>query len=284
MPVVLDELDHGLPLADVGIWAPEEKHSRLRRYIDISKRARRKFLGRHKAGATYVDLFCGPGRARVRETGQIIDGSAVLAFKVATEGEAPFSKIYIADVKSSYVEACKRRLEHAGAFAASYMGEARTTVSEIAKQLNDRALHFAFLDPYNLAALPFEVIKQLATFRRMDMLIHVSAMDLQMNLRYYIEATESPLDTFAPGWRDVIDESQPDFRIRQQIREHWLGLIRTLDMQPSQGIELVTAGKNQPLYWLVLVSRHDKAHEFWEKIREVGPQRRLPLQQREYKS
>ena len=56
-PMPLD--DDGLPLDEVGAWA-KEKHERLRRYVDISRGARRKFA---RGGTTYVDLYCGTGRA-----------------------------------------------------------------------------------------------------------------------------------------------------------------------------------------------------------------------------
>src|ERR1700687_210011 len=64
----LIEGDDGLPAEEVGIWAVE-KHKFLKRYLDISRATRQKFLGDGNAGATYIDLFCGTGRARIRETG-----------------------------------------------------------------------------------------------------------------------------------------------------------------------------------------------------------------------
>lgn len=265
-------------IPEVGSWVPDEKHERLKRYIDISRAARKKFLGRGKAGATYIDLLAGPGKARIRETGKIIDGSPVVAFKIANEKGAPFSEIHIADEDGHAVQECSRCLAVLGATAQQYVGPAHQTVEQVVAKLNPHALHFAFLDPYNLDDLPFQVIERLAKLKRIDMLIHVSVQDLQRNLRRYIEASESPLDTFAPGWRDAIDAKIPDDAVRRRILEHWLSLIKKLDkMQPSQGIELVAGGNNQPLYWLVLVSRNSKAHEFWDKIREVGPQRRLQL-------
>jgi hypothetical protein len=53
--------EDGLPLDDVGPWA-KEKLERLRKYVDISRAARRKFL-HGSGGATYIDLFCGSGRS-----------------------------------------------------------------------------------------------------------------------------------------------------------------------------------------------------------------------------
>ena len=68
-----------------------------------------------------------------------------------------------------------------------------------------------------------------------------------------------------------------DKTARIKIFQHWLKLIRSLDMAASDGIELVSGSNKQPLYWLVLVARHERAHGFWNKIRDVSDQRRLPL-------
>src|SRR5262249_9805077 len=76
---VLD--DDELPIEEVGPWA-KEKHQRLRRYIDISRATRRKWV-QGQGGATYVDLYCGTGRAVIRDTGEKIDGSPLVAFKCA---------------------------------------------------------------------------------------------------------------------------------------------------------------------------------------------------------
>jgi hypothetical protein len=60
--------DDGLPLDEVGAWA-KEKHERLRKYVDISRAARRKFV-EGPGGASYIDLYCGSGRAVIRDRGR----------------------------------------------------------------------------------------------------------------------------------------------------------------------------------------------------------------------
>ena len=119
-----------MEMPEVGSWVPEEKHERLRRYLDISRAVRKQFLGSGpgKAGARYIDLFAGPGQARVRETGNIIDGSPVVAFKITNEKGAPFSEIHIADENGEAVEECSRCLAALGATAQQYIGPAHQTV------------------------------------------------------------------------------------------------------------------------------------------------------------
>lgn len=197
--------DDDLQLDEVGPWA-KEKHERLRKYVDISRAARRKFL-KGRGGATYIDLYCGSGRALIRDSDERIDGSPVVAFKAARDGGAPFSEIHVADLDEARLAATNRRLTTAGGAAVTYLGKAEDVASKIVGQLNPYGLHFAFLDPYNLDDLPFSVVEVLSALKRIDMLIHVSAQDLQRNLDSYSMSSNGPLDRFAPGWRSVVSQN-----------------------------------------------------------------------------
>lgn len=272
-------IDDNLPVSEVGEWTLE-KHERLRRYVDITRGVRKKWLtpmrlGVLAPGATYIDLFCGPGRSQIRDTGRVIDGSPVVAASAAAEGGAPFSKILLADLDPSLVQAASARLSARGMAAGCFVGPASETAREIAKDLDPHGLHFAFLDPFNLGDLAFGALEQLAKLKRMDMLIHVSVQDLQRNLRRNADREDSALDRFAPGWRQRVDVGARDEVIRAAIFDHWVGLIRGLGMRACQGIELVTGERNQRLYWLVLVARHERAGDLWNKIRNISGQGRL---------
>ncbi|WP_204267775.1 hypothetical protein, partial [Citrobacter koseri] len=61
--VVPDPLD-GLPAMVVGRWVTEEKHRIIKRYIDASWAARQKFTSQR----TYIDLFAGTGRVKIKHT------------------------------------------------------------------------------------------------------------------------------------------------------------------------------------------------------------------------
>jgi hypothetical protein len=105
----------------------------------------------------------------------------------------------------------------------------------------------------------------------------VSALDLNRNLRDYIEIHPSPLDFFAPGWRDKVDVSRPDKMVRAKIREHWRDLLKQEGMNTTEAHELVEGEQRQPLYWLAFAARHDLALQFWEKIRRIRPAQQLQL-------
>jgi three-Cys-motif partner protein len=264
----------GLPLDEVGAWA-KDKHDRLRKYVDISRATRRKFV-QGSGGATYIDLYCGAGCAVVRESGEIIDGSPLVAFKCATEGGVPFSEFYVADTDQEKCNACVKRIADAGGHALAATGAAEITAARIVSQLNKYGLHFAFLDPYNLDDLPFSVIESFSSLKRIDLLIHVSAQDLQRNLDAYSMSTDGPLDRFAPGWRTVVDLKQSKRATRAAYVEYWISKMSMLGLPPARHAELISGTtKNQRLYWLIFVSRSDFAKNLWDKIRNVSGQGQL---------
>lgn len=221
-----------------------------------------------------MDLFCGTGRALIRDTGEIIDGSPLVAFKCAREGGAPFSQMHIADTSADKCRAAEQRLIRAGGSPTTSTGAAEQTAENVVTQLNPYGLHFIFLDPFNLQALPLSVIEAFSRLRRVDMLIHVSAQDLQRNLGRYIQPGDARLESFAPGWRKAVRLDQSQRAIRAGILSHWASKITALGLPPAKHAELGPT-KNQRLYWLVFVGRHELASQFWDKIRSPGGQGQL---------
>ncbi|HZM47371.1 MAG TPA: three-Cys-motif partner protein TcmP [Burkholderiales bacterium] len=267
----MDKVDpDGLPASEVGAWA-EEKHERLRKYVDAAHGARRRYSSR-----SYIDLYSGPGRSWIRETGAFIDGSPLVAFEAAATYGDQFTQILLADAKREYLEAAEKRLLTRNAAVKPFLGQAQDVVDEVIRALDPGGLHLAFLDPYNLGALPFSIIAKLASVKRMDLIIHVSAMDLKRDLHNYIKPDgPKDLDDFAPDWRKRVNTSQRQDVIRQEIFEYWRSLIKSLGTSPNDCIEVVENSKSSDLYWLVFVARHDLAHKLWQAIANVSRQNRL---------
>jgi len=260
----LVEGDDGMLVEDVGNWA-KEKHEYLVRYLDISRGVRRNFVGPNKGGATYIDLFCGTGRARVRKTGEYIDGSCVAAWKKSVEGKAPFSQVYIADMDRQRLALAEHRMKALGAPVISYHGPAAHTVKQIVASVGPYGLNFAFIDPFNLGAFDYGIVSALSTLKRIDMLVHVSKMDLQRNLGLNISNQHQAFNTFAPGWKNAVDLNQPQATIRRQVFEYWCNLVAQSGIATSDDVDmkLITGTRGQHLYWLLLAAKHDLAHKFW---------------------
>jgi three-Cys-motif partner protein len=266
-PVKLDPGD-SLIVSEVGSWA-SEKHARVQRYIEIASATRKKYVPppAWHAGAAYIELFSGPGRSLIKGTKRFIDGSPLVAYKAARDS-VPFTEMHLNDadpVKSSAVDS---RIRALGGAAICYSDPADVAVDKIVAAANPGGLHFAFLDPYNLEGLSFDIIRKLSKLR-VDMLIHVSVQDLQRNLDLDKYSEQGGVfDRFAPGWRTHVNRKQAINSFRAALMNYWLDEICKLGTMPAKGVELIVGSKRQRLYWLVFVSAHDHGRKLWEAIRD----------------
>jgi three-Cys-motif partner protein len=256
----LDE--QGLWVENVGPWAPD-KLKIVTDYIQASSAARRRYLG---TGAAYVDVFCGPGRSRIRTTGKLIDGSPVAAFIKAQGSLAPFTAMHISDADSDLLSSAEKRLTALRAPLHATPGPASAAMPKIVRGLNPAGLHFAFLDPHNLGTLSFDLFESLATLKRIDIIVHVSLSDLQRNADRYTSVAHGEFDRFAPGWRDHIRADMNQASLRAAILQYWSDKVMSLGLPRAEHCELFKGTNNQRLYWLIFLGKHDLAHDLWSKI------------------
>lgn len=257
--------DDGLVAEKVGVWA-KEKQKYLCDYIEISRATRAKYLApAGNGGACYIDLFCGPGRSFIKDTGEWIDGSPVAAWKKSVDAGSPFSRVIIADIDSVRLEAATERLRRLGAPVEAILGPASETSFKALQKAPSFGLNFAFLDPFSIGVLEFDILRTLARIRRVDILVHLSKMDLQRNLPAAIIAEQSQFDAFAPGWRKLIRADENHASVRRRVFEYWRELVAGLGVEPSSDAKLITGSRGQHLYWLLIAARHELAHKFWKE-------------------
>jgi three-Cys-motif partner protein len=263
--------DDGLIVSEVGSWA-SEKHDRVRRYIDAARGARAKFLRPNgTGGASYIELYSGAGRSVIKDTTQFIEGSAVVAYKAGRASGHPFSEMHLSDLEAQNSAALVQRIKALGGAPTSYVGDASVVVDRVMSAINPYGLHLAFLDPFNLAQLPFSIIERMLWVQRMDMIIHFSLQDLQRNLDKH-SRVGGTLDIFAPGWRDAVDVNQATAALRAAFVEYWLGTIRSLGTHPATGKPLIVGEKNQRLYWLVFLSSNPLGQKLWNDVQNLSGQ------------
>jgi three-Cys-motif partner protein len=104
----------------------------VQRYIEISSAARKKYVPPPSwhAGATYIELFSGPGRSLIRGTKRIIDGSPLIAFKAA-QANVPFTEMHLNDFDAGNSAAVDARIRALGGAAICYSDPADVVVDEI---------------------------------------------------------------------------------------------------------------------------------------------------------
>lgn len=255
----LDE--DGLKVENVGPWAID-KLKIVTDYIQASGAARRRYLG---SGTGYIDVFCGPGRSKIRTTGQLIDGSPVAAFKKAQGSLAPFTSMNISDADPELLESAQKRLSALGAPVRAIEGPASSAMPKIVGSLNKSSLHFAFLDPHNLGTLSFDLFESLAKLKRIDIIVHVSLSDLQRNADRYTSVAYRQFDSFAPGWRNHVGSDMNQGALRAAILQYWTEKVSKLGLPRARHCELIKGTQGQRL-WLILLARHELAHTLWTKI------------------
>jgi three-Cys-motif partner protein len=247
--------DDGLIVETVGSWAVE-KLKIVTDYVYASGGARKKYLG---TGAAYIDPFCASGRSLIRGTAKFIDGSPAAAFKRALESPARFTSVNISD-------ADEELLKRMGAPVRPVAGPASKAMPKIVQSLDQYGLHLAFLDPYNLGALSFDLFEELSKLKHIDVIAHVSVSDLQRNAARYADEDYDQFDKFAPGWRDRVSADMTKAAFRAAIVKYWSDQVTALGLPQAKHWELIRGDQGQRLYWLILLAKHELAHGLWAKV------------------
>jgi three-Cys-motif partner protein len=254
--------DDGLIVEKVGSWAIE-KLKLVTDYVYASGGARKSYLG---TGAAYIDPFCGSGRSLVRGTTTLIDGSPIATFKRALQSPGRFTSINISDGDEELLHVATTRLTALSAPVRSFSGPASKSMPKIIQSLDRYGLHLAFLDPYNLGTLSFDLFEELAKLRHIDVIAHVSVSDLQRNADRYADEDYEQFDKFAPGWRGKVSTDMNKAAFRAAILKYWSEKLTALGLPQAKHWELIRGNQGQRLYWLILLARHELAHGLWAKV------------------
>lgn len=253
----------------VGSWVCE-KHTYLAKYISATHGHRAKW-----GACSYIDLYCGPGRVHLRDEPSSRAGGATVAWEYARAKKGAFTTVVINDLDTVKSEACRSRLGALGAPVVALNGGAEAMVAKAIQAIDRNQYCLAYLDPYSLRALSFETIRQLATLKHVDILLHFSVMDLSRNARMELDLDRDGLDAAAPGWRDQVE---PKLHHRDEpfnvYFRHWCSLVQKLGFMVSERMPLVRNDRNAALYRLLLLSRHADADRIWGDVGQ-GPTKEL---------
>jgi three-Cys-motif partner protein len=282
----LDRLDDGLPMRQAGAWAAE-KLDYLRRYIEIfGKSMHYKWPERN-----YIDLLAGPGKNRMRSSGEVILGSPLLALKT----QFPFTRYFFIDADKLLAAALAERCNASSLRDRVIVetGDCNVLVNQIVGDLRlrgDRALNLAFLDPEGLE-LQWETVARLASIRKMDMVINYPEGGLNRCMAKEFETTgATSVDAYfgSRDWRTIYRDYLKVGRAKGLHRELIdfyksrlldLGYVNVVRGDEVTGDEPLMRNTKMraPLYRLIFASKHKIGQEFWDAVtrRDVYGQRRL---------
>lgn len=268
----------GLPAQCVGRWA-SEKHDLLRKFVEATAQARANYdgtrpRGDHGPGGTsYIELYAGPGRARVRETGRFIDGSPLVALKAA-DAKNPFTRAVLCDLAPVNAAALRKRTAPFGAEV--FEGDCNARIDDIVRAIPGYGYNFALLDPFAPSALKFDTIRRLAAVRRMDVLIHFPTGSMKRNyelFRDYEELLGLPYDR----WEVEIVQPKDITRLIPVLRRQLVALGYD-DSEVHINTPAIKNGSNVVLYHLVFASKHPLGKKIWNSITQTqNGQRSLPF-------
>lgn len=245
----------------VGPWVRDDKHRLLADYVEATWAARRRFAKR-----VYIDLFAGPGRIQVAGQAGTADGGALVAWRQSQRvASGAFTHVFVGDVDPERLNACVARLAAAGAPVRGFVGPAAQTVDEVLAAVPRGSLCLAYLDPYNLEFLSFDIIRKLASLPKIDFAVHFSVMDLQRNV--LTEFGRRRFDAALPGWQQRID---PDAHAKQRVPELffdlWCEQLSALGFKLSKRMPLILNTGGAPIYRLVFMTRHALPESIWDDV------------------
>jgi three-Cys-motif partner protein len=273
----LDPAD-GLPVARVHDWA-EDKYSLVEHYARMFSTAMK---GKWDC-RVYLELYSGPGRARIEGTTKTLDTASLRSLELDPGFDLHvFGEIDATSLATLQARCEARRPNAECRFVGGDVNETWPTLRDRVRQAagGGTYLTFCFVDPYKCADLAFSTLRGLSELF-VDFLILVpSFMDANRNRDVYLQESNDLLDRFLGdrSWRE-------NWAMRERPTEkfgdfvaHQLGLRMARLGFHYDGLETMklirSTDKNLPLYHLAFFSRSPLAMRLWREARKSSDRQR----------
>lgn len=174
----------------------------------------------------------------------------------------------VGDLDGNRASACQSRLSSLGANAMAFTGPAVETVPEMVGRLpRTGTLCIAFVDPYNLSLLHFDMLATLAKLPNIDLIVHFSTMDLLRNADAELDPKRGRFDTTAPGWRDQPWANASNKQsLPVALESYWRSKVEALGFNCSSTRPLISNDRHREIYRLAFFARHDLPHKLWKDV------------------
>jgi three-Cys-motif partner protein len=247
----------GLPARPSGPWI-DTKHKLLTYYAQMFATG----MKNEWENRIYLELFSGPGRCLIRDTGEEDLGSPL---KVINH---EFTRFIFTEMNVSAAESLANRLEpfENSAKTEIWCGDCAEAIQKLV--IPQRSLTFAFIDPTGIGHAPFSLIETLRRKTRCDILINIQhAMGIKMNVHQYTPDSdeECALTQFLghDGWKKLP---------RHNAKEFFVGVLDLYKQQLDKlgfsyiGREvLISNQQGSGLYLLLYATGHPLGKKFWDQ-------------------
>lgn len=255
----------GLLIPEVGNWS-EKKYKLVGHYCNIFSSSMK-----NKWNLVYIDLFSGAGFAKIRETGNILKSSALIALSVPKS----FDHYIFNELDSQKHEAlCARaqRLKN-GSPIDIHNKDANAHIEEIVKGIPDFKngkgnLIFCFVDPFSLN-LKFSTIKTLVAHRVDILLLLALQMDGRRNFGIYIDEENTRIEEFLDNknWRqDFENGNYTDKTFIKFLSDQFDAKMKSLGYRIDVNKQNIKTDSGLGLYYMAFYSKHELGGKFFGTI------------------
>lgn len=230
----------------------------------------------------YIDLLAGPGRDIDLETNKEFDGSPLIALSI----KPPFDHCFFGDKDKRNVDTLKKRIADSDRARVSVeVGDCNVLVDNVVKQLSQRTLGIAFIDPEGFE-VDFRTLRVLAT-RKIDVLYWFpSGIAIRRNLKNFMKVRDSPMERFwGRDWRELpiakwaVGDIVPDEKIEKSIVAEFLKDVAKVGFDFRDELAPPFANtRNAQMYHLLFFSHDQLALKIWKSVKKIAPggQRTFP--------
>lgn len=257
--------DDGLIIPEVGIWSLE-KYQLLGGYCDIFTKGMRSKWN----NLVYLDLFAGAGLSRIRENGNIVKSSSLIALSVPEKFDC---YVFCEQDPNNYDALADRVNKENRSIAHLFNADCNEEIAKIKKVIpaysrDNTVLTFCFLDPHHLN-LHFETVQTLANDLVDFLILQALHMDANRNLKNYIVENSEKIGVYLgnKNWRDDFKKSKllpKDFV--KFLADQYDSKMKELGYLTAIRHAIKLPEKNVPLYYLTFYSKHERGVDFFKKV------------------
>lgn len=269
--------EDNLPLRCIGRWSKDKLYY-LSRYMNAFNTATK----RHWRNRVFIDLFAGPGKCIIRDSGEMVHGSTL----VALEQKVPFTHVISVDINSDAISALEKRGKayESKTKLKAFQADCNSIVDWIRDEIDSSYLALALIDPTSMQ-IKFSTIKKLTAGLRMDLIINYPLHAIN---RAYVDALRGNDRVFndyfgTSKWKGKVLQLRDLHNVatrllpfyKEQLGRIEYRIIEDLDIYtPFESDEILVKGpRNIPLYYLFLASKNPLGNKLWQEIKKIRPDR-----------
>jgi len=266
---------------EVGSYT-EDKYDLVRLYDHLFSSGMK---GRWAEKRTYIDLYAGPGKCKIKGSSKVLLGSPLISLSVP----APFDRYIFCEEDTERADSLRiRLLDYPGHLINLIEGDCDSKVEDICALIPKDNLVLCFVDPYDIG-VNLATIKRISTAAYGVDFLFLLAFQMDAargeNPRHYTKSDNTKVDRmlghseWRPRWDNAQTVGNSDF-------SKFLALEFSMSMeslgyppvQLHQMRQIRTLDRNVPLYYLALFSKHQRAFDFWKQVLKYSsPQQGLPF-------